>query len=151
MAPKSRPKQARRTYTNQQREEVLAYYEQHGTSAAAKHFDIPKGTINSWARRSGVRTVRNENAHAAREARKLDLDLLRKTEALESMHTGVELRKRILNDDHGPREWRDTATAVGIMYDKADQLASHADDGGVSAAETMLGKLAAQLGVPGWE
>jgi transposase-like protein len=149
MAPKSRPK--RREYTEEQKQAALAYYEQHGTSAASKHFDIPKGTINSWARRAGVRTVRNENAHAAREARRLDLDALRKTEAVETMQTGIELRKRILNDDHGPREWRDTATAVGILYDKADQLASHADDGGISATETMLGKLAAQLGVPGWE
>lgn len=149
MAPKSRPK--RREYTEEQKQAALAYYEQHGTSAASKHYDIPKGTINSWARRSGVNTVRIENAHAAREARKADLDVLRKTEAVQSMQTGIKLRERILDDEHGPREWRDTATAVGIMFDKADQMASHADDGGVSAAETMLGKLAAQLGVPGWE
>lgn len=45
---------ARRTWTDEQRDEALLLYADHGVAVAAERTGIPRGTIASWARRAGV-------------------------------------------------------------------------------------------------
>ena len=60
------------TYTAEQRDEALALYAAYGTSEASRRTSIPKSTIDSWARRYRLRTVRNEKTAAATEAAQVD-------------------------------------------------------------------------------
>ena len=57
---------SRRVYTDEQREEALRLYADDGLAAAHNATGIPKQTIQSWAKRSGVRTSCNPK-HARRE------------------------------------------------------------------------------------
>lgn len=59
---------SRRVYTDEQREEALRLYADDGLAAAHNATGIPKQTIQSWAKRSGVRTSATQNMREANEA-----------------------------------------------------------------------------------
>ncbi len=56
------------TYTPEQKAEALRLYAEVGPSEAARQTGIPKSTVESWARRTGARTVATEQTRAATEA-----------------------------------------------------------------------------------
>jgi transposase-like protein len=63
-------KDARRTYTDEQRKEALELYVEHGPTEASDRTGVPAPTISSWARRCGKTTARSEAAQAAVDAAK---------------------------------------------------------------------------------
>lgn len=149
MAPKSRPKRARRTYTPEQREEVLEHYQQHGTAAASKHFNIPKSTINSWARSSGIRTVRNEKTEAATKAAEIDAAAVR-AEASNFAIQGARAAFKILNErierEGNLVNLKDLGIVTGILADKHLAFKAVEVDTGATDAASMLDRLFDQLG-----
>lgn len=62
----------RRSYTDAEKAEALALYAEAGPTAVQQQLGIAKGTVAGWARRNGVRTVRNERMAAAVEAIQVD-------------------------------------------------------------------------------
>ena len=64
-------------YTEAQRAEAVALYETDGPTAVQNQLGIPKNTVMSWAKKAGVRTVRNESTREAVEARVVDGKLRR--------------------------------------------------------------------------
>lgn len=62
---------ARRSYSRETREAVLAAYPELGAAECSKRWGIPKGTVFAWASRAGVQTHATEltqHATAARQA-----------------------------------------------------------------------------------
>ena len=165
MAPTSRPKRKTRVYSDELKNEVLDYYEQHGTAAASKQFDVPKSTINSWARKDGRRTVRTERTRAMIEARTVDLKARRQ-----------ELKALLLDDAHRLREqlWKparlvnfggkdntlnetkldeplfvdkkNIMSSVGIAVDRIVKLEEIDNDDGNTEVISLLDQLAEQIG-----
>jgi len=71
---------ARRTYTDEEKAEALAIYQEHGPTAAQDALGIPKGTVTKWAKQAGVKTRVLENlqaglkaSHLAFEQRRINL------------------------------------------------------------------------------
>lgn len=72
---------AAKRWTDEQRDQALALYLEHGTTEAARRTGIPKGTVASWARRAGVETrtvppqteAAVESSALAAEQRRLEL------------------------------------------------------------------------------
>lgn len=165
MAPKSRPKRAQRTYTEQQKEQALKLYEIEGPSAVQAQLGIPKSTVRGWARKQGTRTVRTERTRAATEARTADLQARRQ-----------ELKALLIDDAHRLREqlWKparlvnfggkdntlnetkldeplfadkkNIMSAVGIAVDRVVKLETVDADGGADEAVSLLDRIAAQVG-----
>lgn len=165
MAPKSRPKRARKTYTEEQKEQALKIYELEGPTAVRDQLGIPKSTVDRWRKKAGVRTVRNDRTRAMIEARTVDLKARRK-----------ELTALLLDDAHRLREqlWqparlvnfggkdntlnettldeplyadkKNIMSAVGIAVDRVVKLEAVDADEGLDQAVSMLDKLAEQLG-----
>lgn len=63
---------ARRSYTDEQRAEALALYVEAGPTAVQAQLGIPKQTVQQWAAKDGLRTVRNERMAEAVEAVQVD-------------------------------------------------------------------------------
>lgn len=121
------------TYTAEQRDEALALYMAYGTSETSRRTSIPKSTIDSWARRSRLRTVRNEKAAAATEAAQVDarakrvrLQGLLLDQALEALTRMDETHKDFRGKD-GQEVWwekappeamRHYAMACAVLIDK---------------------------------
>lgn len=60
-------------YTDAEKAAALRDYEIFGPSWVEKNHNIPKQTVQTWAKAADLRTVRNPLTYAATEARKLDL------------------------------------------------------------------------------
>lgn len=121
MAPKSRPKRARRTYTQKQRDEAVELYRTDGTSAASKQTGIPKNTIQDWARKAGVRTVRNKKTEAATKASEIDSAAVRAEVAklaIDGSRKAALLLLKRLDHDEENINTRDLGTIFGILTDK---------------------------------
>lgn len=64
----------RTTYTDEQKTAALAVYVEHGPAEAERQTSIPRRTISSWARRTGVQTEAPEKTKAAVEAAALTIE-----------------------------------------------------------------------------
>lgn len=158
---------ARRVYSDEQKAEALRIYEAEGTSAASKQAGIPKSTIDQWARKAGVRTVRNENVSARVDAAKLD-NSERRAKLVERLYGVAEKSmdlienpteyQTILKGDMGregaaspgfipAQDKQREMTAIGIMLDKAAVLEKFDNDNGATEAKGLLLALAEQIGV----
>ncbi|WP_181275994.1 MerR family transcriptional regulator [Brevibacterium oceani] len=158
---------ARRVYTEDEKAEAVSLYESEGTSAASKKTGIPKNTIQGWARKAGVRTVRNENVRARVDAAQLDnaerrANLVKRLYGLAEQ--SVELVEKpaeyqtIMKGDMGversampgfipAQDKQREMTAIGIMLDKAAVLEKFDNDNGAAEAKGLLVSLAEQIGV----
>jgi transposase-like protein len=58
----------RSTYTQEQREQALALYAEHGPAEASRRIGIPRATISKWASRAGLVTVGAQKTAAATKA-----------------------------------------------------------------------------------
>lgn len=158
---------AKRVYTNEQKTEALRIYEAEGTSAASKQTGIPKSTIDQWARKAGVRTVRTENVRARVEAAQLD-NAERRANLVKRLYgiaeAGVDLLEApdeyqtILKGEMGierggrpgfvpAQDKQRELTAIGIALDKAEALEKFDNDNGSAEAKGLLVALAEQIGV----
>lgn len=158
---------SRRVYTDEEKAEAVSLYESEGTSAASKQTGIPKNTIQGWARKAGVRTVRNENVSARVDAAKLDnserrANLVKRLYGLaESSVDLIESPAEYQTILKGSMGVEDAAqpgfipaqdkqremTAIGIMLDKAATLEKFDNDNGATEAKGLLLALAEQIGV----
>lgn len=155
---------APRKYTDSQRADALAIYETHGPTAVQKQLGISKATVTGWAKAAGTRTVRNEHVREATEARVVDLKARRQELTALLLEDAHKLRKQLWeptvvfnfggkDNDYNERhvdeptfsDKRAILGAVGIAVDRVIKLESVDQDGGQSAAVSMLDKLAKQL------
>jgi transposase-like protein len=166
MAPKSRPKRKRRKYTQEEQTQALNIYQIQGTAAASRQTGIPKSTIDSWARKAGVRTSVTKNT---REANQAQAETFRQrryriiTELYDLAEHGIALLKNpkkyqaVAKSSFGvevpmefgfvpARDKQQEVTAIGIMLDKAERLEALDNDGGTREVTSMLDKLAEQIG-----
>lgn len=136
---------SRRVYTDEQREEALRLYADDGLAAAHNATGIPKQTIQSWAKRSGVRTSATQNMREANEAQSENFkarrnriigDLYGLAEDTVSLLKEPTQYQTILKGSMGvegpetpgfipAQDKQREITAVGIMLDKALTLESH--------------------------
>jgi len=150
MAPTSRPQRKRklRTYTEAQKNEALELYKTDGPTVVYKQLGIPKSTINSWARAAGARTVRNKKTEDATRAVEVDNAKLRAEASAFAVQGAREafrkLHERITNDDD--ISLKDLGIVAGILADKHLAFNQVDDDGGAGDAESMLARLAEQIG-----
>lgn len=158
-----------RRYTDEQKAEALKLFEAEGPSAVKRQLGIPKSTIDQWARKAGVRTVRAENVRARVEAAQMD-NAQRRANIVKRLYALAESDLQLLEDPKtyqtimkGERgaEVTDTPgfvpaqdkqremTAIGIALDKAETLEKFDNDSGAAAAKGLLVALAEQIGVAG--
>ena len=158
---------ARRAYTEDEKAEAVSLYESEGTSVASKKTGIPKNTIQGWARKAGVRTVRNENVSARVEAAQLDnaerrANLVKRlyglaeasADLLENPAEYQTILKGEMGIERGGRpgfvpaqDKQRELTAIGIALDKAEALEKFNNDNGATEAKGLLLALAEQIGV----
>lgn len=136
---------SRRVYTDEQREEALRLYADDGLAAAHNATGIPKQTIQSWAKRAGVRTSATQNMREANEAQSENFKA-RRNRIIGDLYGLAEDSVKLLKDPtqyqtilkgsmgvEGPempgfvpaQDKQREITAVGIMLDKALTLESH--------------------------
>lgn len=136
---------SRRVYSDEQREEALRLYADDGLAAAHNATGIPKQTIQSWAKRSGVRTSATQNMREANEAQSENFKA-RRNRIIGDLYGLAEDTVGLLKDPtqyqtilkgsmgvEGPempgfipaQDKQREITAVGIMLDKALTLESH--------------------------
>lgn len=136
---------SRRVYTDEQREEALRLYADDGLAAAHNATGIPKQTIQSWAKRSGVRTSATQNMREANEAQSENFKA-RRNRIIGDLYGLAEDSVKLLKEPtqyqtilkgsmgvEGPempgfvpaQDKQREITAVGIMLDKALTLESH--------------------------
>lgn len=158
---------ARRVYSDEEKAEALRIYEAEGTSAASKQTSIPKSTIDQWARKAGVRTVRAENVRARVEAAQLDnaerrarlvkrlygiaeasADLIEAPEDYQTILKGEMGVERGARPGFVPAQDKQRElTSIGIALDKAESLEKFDNDNGATEAKGLLVALAEQIGV----
>lgn len=92
------PGKARRTYSEAKRQRALKIYESQGPTAVHRLMGIPTSTVERWAKKHGVRSIRNEKMAAAIEARKLDFDKRRQNLALNLMGDSERLREQLFSE-----------------------------------------------------
>lgn len=158
---------ARRVYTDEQRENALQLYENDGLAASHNATGIPKQTIQSWAKRAGVRTSATQNMRAANEAAKAS-NADRRAKLVERLYGVAEQSmdliespseyQTILKGEMGgegaaqpgfipAQDKQREMTAIGIMLDKAATLEKFDNDNGATEAKGLLLALAEQIGV----
>jgi len=119
--------QKRRTYTPAQKAEALNLYETDGTRAASKQTGIPVSTIQSWANKAGIRTVRTEKAHAQVEAASIDAAKIRAlvtTKTIGLADTLIDHITTQISRDGDMIPAKDLAVIFGIISDKHRALAA---------------------------
>ena len=155
---------AKRSYTDEEKQAALRLYETHGPTAVEKQLGIPKNTVASWAKASKVRTVRTVRTQHAVEAVQVDNKLRRQNIAArlygqaEVMLTDLEAPTfRTLVRGEGGAEYERTLDfipsgerrtliqATGAALKTTQELEQRDQDGGQTAAVSMLDKLAKQL------
>jgi len=123
-------------YTEQQRNDAVALYVQHGLAEAHRRTGVPRGTLRDWAKKDGLDTAQlsahaSDKTRAANDATRRRWETLRATMADRS----GDLAARILDlvadhlEDMTPETAADVkhlATAAGILIDKAQLLDGHA-------------------------
>lgn len=130
---------AKRQYTDAQRQEALDLYETDGPTAVLRQLGIPKETVTTWAKRAGIRTVRNEKTAAATEARITDLKAVRAlaaSEALDVFQQATSIVRERLTSAPDEINARDIGTLAGIFADKHLALTKY-DDTGHEAASAV--------------
>lgn len=158
---------ARRVYTDKQKTEALRLYEVEGLSAAHKQTGIPKTTIQSWAKKAGVRTSATENVRAANEAQsesfkarrqritdrlyglaESTLDVLENPDEYQTIMRGEMGAEVVRRPGFIPaQDKKNEATSLGIVLDKAEGLEKFDNDNGATEAKGLLVALAEQIGV----
>ncbi len=119
-------KRKRRSYTAAQQEEALRLYQTDGTTAASKATGIPKNTIQGWARKAGLRTVRSAKTKAATEAAAVDAGKIRTqvtTKAIGAVDKMLDTITQRLPNEANDMPLKDLATVLGIVADKYRALA----------------------------
>lgn len=154
-----------KTYTQAQKDAALALYETDGPTAVEKQLGIPKNTVAGWAKRSGVRTVRNERTRNAVEAKVVD-GKLRRANITERLYGRAEkilddleapTFTTILKGEYGvenvrqldfvpPADVKTLLQALGTALTTTAKLESVDTDNGVAGAVSMLDKLVEQIG-----
>ncbi len=119
-------KDARRTYTPEQKQEALALYLEHGPAETSRRTGIRAGTIRQWARRGGVTSPRAERAVAGAEAARKSWAQRRATVCLAAGEAAEELIGKV-RESPDARKAADWARAFAIATDKAQLL-----DGGAT-------------------
>lgn len=158
---------AKRVYSDEEKAEAVSLYHAEGTSAASKKTGIPKNTIQGWARKAGVRTVRSQNTREATEAIQLDnaerrarlvkrlygiaeasVDLLEAPDEYQTILKGEMGIERGGRPGFVPAQDKQRElTAIGIALDKAEALEKFDNDNGATEAKGLLVALAEQIGV----
>lgn len=140
----------RRKYTDDEKAEAVELYETEGTTAASKKLGIPKNTIQGWARKAGVRTVRQSKTQAATDAARSDSA---KTRALIEARSyevadlaSAEMIRR-LTEEAALIESKDLTPMFGVSVDKGLAISRADSDNGATAAKGLLVALAEQIGV----
>jgi hypothetical protein len=93
-------------YTKAQRDEALALYELEGPTAAGKKLGIPKETIMSWAKRSGVHTVRTLRTRDAVEAKVVDAQAKIAAFRLDVLEIARHEAREIREAQQGLKRWK---------------------------------------------
>ena len=154
-------------YTEAQRAEAIELYRTDGPTAVTEQLGIPKQTVQDWARKAGVRTVRTSATREATEARAVDLKARRQELAELLLDDAHRLRKQLweptmafsfggkdntyeeaqipeptFGDKKNIMSSVSTAMNTVVNMTKLDQ------DNGVGEVVSMLDKLIGNLGVP---
>lgn len=124
------PTMGRRVYTDEQKAEALALYAEHGAAETARRTGIAKGTIQSWASRTGVATTCNEQRQAnveALKARWAERRAIMVDEIGAVAHMAL-MRVEQFTAQRNPsgRDAKDFATTMAILVDKAQLLGGDA-------------------------
>lgn len=130
---------ARRSYTPEQRAEVLGLYVEHGPHEASRRSGVPVRTISDWAGKAGIATEATpektraavEKATAVREAKRAEkredlrdllldkaLDMLERMDAPHSEWRGQKDPVKVVYDRAEAQACQQYATATGILLDK---------------------------------
>lgn len=119
---------ARRRFTDAEKAHALDVYATEGPAEAARQTGIPKGTIASWAHRTGTQTVCNERAAARVEAAQMKW-AERRQAMVDRIGTIAEKALTVVEDnlDLGTTsKAKDAATTMAILVDKAQLLGGDA-------------------------
>lgn len=112
-------------YTEEQRAEALALYEEQGPSAVQEQLGIPKQTVQHWAKADGIRTVRTSKTNAASEAKQADDKAVRAMIASDGLNVAriaADIIKRRMAVEADDIPLKDLATLYGIFIDKHSVL-----------------------------
>ena len=124
-------------YTEEQRAEALKLYEAEGPTAVTEQLGIPKQTVQHWASKAGIRTVRTSKTNAASEAKRADDKAVRAmlaSDGLDVARIAADLiKQRLLTEAHDIPV-KDLATLYGIFMDKHVVLTKLDADNSESAA-----------------
>lgn len=151
-------------YSEDFRQEVVAYYAEHGPSAASKHFKIPLSTVADWARKRKARTTVTVDTRAATEANMENMRKRRADIAADLLEDAVRLRDQIWKpheyhdwggkdhefdvrevDQIPPADKLKLMQATSTALDQVAKLTADTDST-KSDAESMLEKLAKMAG-----
>ena len=124
-------------YTDTQRSEAVALYDEHGTAEAAKRTGITPRTIRRWANAAGhvseantQKTVKARAAGAERVAQAWGD--FREAEAMGAGAVAIRAREAIVKALGDPAtsatEAKALAITYGILIDKAELLSGHATE-----------------------
>lgn len=114
----------RHSYTASEKAHALELYAEHGAAETARMTGIAKGTLQSWAHRSGVRSVATERTQAAVQAMQAQWNERR----LVMIHEiGAVAHMALLRTEQSittarSREAKEFATTMAILVDKAQLL-----------------------------
>lgn len=83
-------------YTDQQRDQALQLYREHGQNEASRRIGIPVATIGRWAAAAGLNgSIRAESTRAAVEQRKLDAAKLRAEMNTQILAAAADVAQRL--------------------------------------------------------
>lgn len=128
---------SRRSYTDEQRAEALALYVELGAAETARRTGIAKGTVMSWASRSGLAMHATEATRKATEASALKW-AQRRQQLVHDIGAVAELALRqaqVSVETGHARNAKDFATTMAILVDKAQLL-----DGAATSRTALVGE-----------
>ena len=106
-------------YTDEQKAQALAVYENEGLAAAAKHLGCSKGSILLWAEKEGIEPPERstEQTKAATEEHVRVMDEKRKATRADLADGARNLLARIAEEE-SPQKCQSLAVAAAILVDK---------------------------------
>lgn len=130
-------------YTDEQRQQAVDLYTEHGTAEASRRTGIPRRTIRRWANQAGaVAAANTKETEAATRAARIQAAWgdYREQEALQAGGTAARARRRVAEAlDAGDHQViRAAAIAYGILIDKAELLSGRATERIESWSESEL-------------